>query len=84
MKIVKEMFNFCAREELGKGISLVNRQFNAISDPLMHKEKEHSLPNIVLDGSQDLPTTKVPENIIAGKSELSVKYVFKKANVQFF
>ena len=76
MKIMKEVFNFCARKELGKGISLVNRQFNFISDPLMHKEKDHSLPNLVfdLDGSQNLPTTKVPENIIAGKSELSVKY----------
>ena len=69
-----EIFNFCTRVELGKGISLASLLFNAISEPLMHEQREHSLPNLVLDAShQQLPTTRVPENIIAGESQLKIR-----------
>ena len=63
----KEVFEFCTRKELGKGVSLANYIFNAISDPIMHEKWEHPLPDLVLNGTQqELPTFEVPKNITAG------------------
>jgi hypothetical protein len=73
----KEVFDFCSRKELGKGISLVTFQFNAIAEPIMHEEREHSLSNLVLDGSLELPTTDMPKNIVAARS-IRIKSFFNK------
>ena len=69
----KEVFEFCNRKELGKGVSQANCRFNAISDPMMHEQMKHSLPSlpnlVMLNGPHlELPTTKMPKNIIAGKT----------------
>ena len=68
----EEVLEFCTRKELAKGASLANWHFYEISAKMMHEEREHSLPDIVLDGTQELPTTKMPENIIGGKSKLII------------
>ena len=70
-----EILDFCNRMELAKGASLTNLLFNAIADKLMHEDREHSLPDLVLNGSQELPTTKMPKNIVGGKSQLDIKWV---------
>ena len=69
----KEVLDFCKRIELANGASTTNWLFNAISDKMMHEEREHSLRDTVLDGNQELPITEIPKNIIAGKSRLRIK-----------
>ena len=66
--------NFCTRKELSNGPNLVNFIFNAISEKLMFEEKEYRLNYyLALDGSQELPTTKMPKNIVGGMKELDIE-----------
>jgi hypothetical protein len=54
--------------------SLVSRYFYLISDPMMHEQRDHPLCVFHIGGSQqELATTEVPKNIIAGKSELTIR-----------
>ena len=69
-----EVFDFCSRTELGKGISLASHLFNVISEALIHEQREHSLLDYLeLDGSQDLPRTEVPKNTVAGQSYMEIR-----------
>ena len=70
----KEVLDFYTRDELAKGKNMVNWLFNAISEKLMYEEREYYLQTtLTLDGSQELPTTKMPKNIIGGKCRWDIR-----------
>lgn len=69
----KEVLDFYTRDELAKGKNIVNWLFYTISDKLMYEEREYHLNTyLILDGSQELPTTKKPKNIVVGLDGLDI------------